>query len=320
MAKPYAIGIDIGGTKIAAGVVDRNGKVRNRFSTGTHAEQPPEAVISAVGQAYAALLKQGGIDAAEVEAVGLGFAGNINGPAGMVLVSSNMPDWDHFPLRDVVARKLGVPVVLDNDTNLCAVGEHRYGAGRGCADMCYLTWSTGLGIGIIVDNCLVTGHTGTAGELGHVVIEVDGPSCTCGKRGCLMAYASGIGISRMVHECVDSGVRTLLRDRIRPGTKRVAVELVAEAAAEGDEPAQRIIATAGRYCGIAMSMIVQVLNPARIVVGGGLTRIGPALMEPAMESMRCHTQPQMWESVQVTPWQLEDDVGIIGAAAKALFG
>ena len=320
MAKPYAVGIDIGGTKIAAGVVDRSGKVLNRFTTGAHAEQPPDAVIGAVEQAYAALLQPGEIKAADVEAVGIGFAGNTNGPAGVVLVSSNMPDWDLFPLRDVVSRKLGVPVVLDNDTNVCAVGEHRYGAGRGCTDMCYVTWSTGLGLGIIVDNRLVTGHTGTAGELGHVVIDVNGPPCTCGKRGCLMAYGSGIGISRMVLECLDSGAATSLRDRVRPGNRRVTAELVAEVAAEGDESAQRIIATAGRYCGIALSMIVQLLNPQRIVVGGGLTRIGPALMDPAMESMRQHTQPQMWDSVQVVPWQLEDDVGIVGAAARALMG
>jgi glucokinase len=316
VSKPYAIGIDVGGTKIAAGLVNRAGEILYRYTTRAHSEQQPEVVIRAIEDVYRCLIEESRVEVAEIEAVGLGFPGNTNGPAGIVLVSSNLPAWNHFPLRDTLAGRLGVPVVLDNDTNLCAVGEHRYGAGRGTRNMGYVTFSTGYGIGIIVNNQLYVGHTGTAGELGHVVIDIGGPLCTCGKRGCIMAYACGIGISRMAYEQVNAGADTLLRRMAPPGGQRISGETVAEAARQGDAVAVEILRKAGYYGGVGLSMIVEILNPELIVVGGGLTRIGSLLWEPMLAAMREHTQPELWDSVRVVPWQLGDDLGIIGAAAK----
>jgi glucokinase len=252
----------------------------------------------------------------EIEAVGLGFPGNTNGPAGVVLVSSNLPAWNHFPLRNTLTQRLGVPVVLDNDTNLGAVGEHRYGAGRGARHMCYVTFSTGYGIGIIINNQLYVGHTGTAGELGHVVIDIGGPPCTCGKRGCIMAYACGIGISRMAYEQINAGAETLLRALAPAGGQRISGEIVAEAASQGDAVSREILRQAGYYGGVGLSMIVEILNPELIVVGGGLTRVGGLLWEAMLAGLQEHTQPELWNSARVVPWQLGDDLGIIGAAAK----
>ncbi len=314
--KPYAIGIDVGGTKIAAGLVNRDGQILCRHTTRAHSEQQPEVVLSAIEEAYRVVIAQAGAAPADIEAVGLGFPGNTNGPAGMVLISSNLPAWSHFPLRDTLATRLGLPVVLDNDTNLAAVGEHRYGAGRGTRNMCYVTFSTGYGAGLILNNQLYVGHTGTAGEVGHAVIEVGGPPCTCGKQGCVMAYASGIGISRMAYDQINSGAATLLRQMAPPGEQRISGELVAEATQRGDAVAAEILHTAGYYCGVGLSIIIEILNPELIVLGGGLTRIGPAVLEPALVAMREHTQPELWDSLRVEPWQLGDDLGIIGAAAK----
>ncbi|MBE7470605.1 MAG: hypothetical protein DPW09_22860 [Anaerolineae bacterium] len=316
MSKPFAIGIDVGGTKIAAGLVNRAGEILYRYTTRAHSEQQPEVVIRAIEEAYHCLIKESGVEMTEIEAVGLGFPGNTNGPAGIVLVSSNLPAWNHFPLRDTLAARLGIPVILDNDTNLCAVGEHRYGAGRGARNMSYVTFSTGYGIGIIINNQLYVGHTGTAGELGHVVIDIGGPLCTCGKRGCIMAYACGIGISRMVYEQINAGAETLLRQMVPANGQRISGEIVAEAAQQGDAVAVEILRKAGYYGGVALSMVVEILNPELIVVGGGLTRIGPLLWDPMLAAMREHTQPELWDSVRVVPWQLGDDLGIIGAAAK----
>lgn len=318
--KPYAIGIDVGGTKIAAGLVDRAGTVLERFTTRAHAEQEPEFVISAIEAAYRAVLAQSGVEPAGIEAVGLGFPGNTNGPAGLVLTSSNLPAWDHFPLRDVVAARLGVPVRLENDCNLCAVGEHRFGAGWGSRHMCYVTLSTGYGIGIIINNQLYVGHTGTAGEVGHIVIDIGGPPCDCGKHGCVMAYASGVGLSRMAYEAIDTGAETLLRERMPPDRQRFGGEVIADAAGQGDAVAREILQTAGYYSGVGLSMVIEMLNPEVIVMGGGLTRIGPMLLEPAMAAMREHTQPELWDSVRIVPWQLGDDLGIIGAAANVFAG
>jgi glucokinase len=315
--KPYAIGIDVGGTKIAAGLVNGDGNILDRHTSFAHSEKEPKFVVDAIEQAFRVITERSQVDVSDIEAVGLGFPGNTNGPAGLVLVCSNLPAWDHVPLRDIVAERIGLPVILENDANLCAVGEHRFGAGRGTRNMCYVTFSTGYGIGIIINGELYVGNTGTAGELGHVVVEIGGPPCTCGKHGCVMAYAGGIGLSRMAYEKIEAGADTLLREMVPRDGRRLSGELVAEAARQGDEAAREILRTVGYYCGVGLSMIVEIINPELIVVGGGLTRIGPMLMDPARAAMREHTQPELWDSVRVVSWQLGDDLGIIGAAAKA---
>ena len=309
-----AVGIDVGGTKIAAGLVDREGRVRRRCHTTSHAERPPHEVIAAIERLYAELAERAG---GEVAAVGVGFAGNLDAARGEVLVSSNLPAWDHFPLRATLQRRLGVPVALDNDVNMAVVAEHRYGAGRGCRNLCFLTVSTGLGIGIVVDGKVYAG-SGSAGELGHVVIELDGAPCTCGKRGCIMAYASGIGISRMVYAAVESGKAPGLRRLLPADGSRVPVQAVAAAARDGDAAAGEILTTAGRYTGVALSIIIQMLDPEVIVIGGGLTRLGNALLEPAWDAMRRHTQAQLLDAVRVLPSRLGADLGMLGAAVQAL--
>ncbi len=316
MILPYAIGIDVGGTKIAAGVVNQKGEILQRHFTQDHTEQKPRVVIDVIEQVYHILLRQSGVTPADIEAVGLGFPGNVNTLTGQVLVCSNLPGWDHFPLRDVLAKRLGIPVILENDTNLCAAAEHRYGAGRGTSNMCYVTFSTGYGVGLIVNNHLYSGSTGTAGELGHVVIDVNGPPCTCGKRGCVMAYASGIGISRIAYEAIDAGRETILRDMLPPDRKRFSGQIIANAAADGDAAALEILRKAGYYGGIGLSMMVQIFNPELIVVGGGITRIGQLIEEPMMQAMHEHTQPEMWKFITVKPWELGDDLGVLGAAAE----
>ncbi len=316
MIRPYAIGIDVGGTKIAAGLVSDDGTILQRHFTQAHAEQAPEVVIDVIEQVYHTLLKAGHVESSAIEAVGLGFPGNVNTLTGQVLVCSNLPGWDHFPLRDVLSERLGVPVVLENDTNLCAVGEHRYGAGHGASKMCYVTFSTGYGVGLIINNQLYSGSTGTAGEIGHVVVEVNGPPCTCGKNGCLMAYASGIGISRMAYEKIDEGVETVLRDMIPSDGKRFSGQIIAAAAVQGDRIALEILQTAGYYCGIGLSVLLQTFNPELIVLGGGLMHIGQPVQDSIKQGMHEHTQPEMWKFISVKPWELGNDLGILGAAAE----
>lgn len=316
MSKPFAIGIDVGGTKIAAGLVNRAGEILSRYTTRAHSEQQPEVVIRAIEEAYRCLVEESRVAVGDIEAVGLGFPGNTNGPAGIVLVSSNLPAWNRFPLRDTLRERLGVPVVLENDTNLGAVGEHRYGAGRGVRNMGFVTFSTGYGLGIIINNNLYVGHTGTAGEVGHAVIEIGGPPCSCGKNGCVMAYASGVGISRMAYEQINAGADTLLRQAVPPDGRRIPGEAVVAAAQQGDAVAREILRKAGYYAGAGLSMIVEILNPELIVVGGGLVRIGALVWDPLLAALHEHTQPELWDSVRVVPWQVGDDLGIIGAAAK----
>jgi glucokinase len=312
----YAIGIDVGGTKIAAGIVDRDGTVLACRQTRAHSEREPEVVIEAIGNVHRELVDCGLANGRELAGVGVGFPGTINLSRGSILVSSNLPAWDRVPLRDILRARLGLPVVLDNDAHMCAVGEHRFGAGRGVRNMCYVCFSTGFGLGAIVDDRLVTGHTGSAGELSHVVIEPGGPPCTCGKRGCLMAYASGIGIDRQVSERIAAGEDTILCAMMSCDGRRITGEQVASAAAQGDKVAREVLQRAGYYFGLGLAMLVQLFNPELIVTGGGLTHVGPLLMDEVIRGLEENVQPELRDTVRLAPSQLGDNIGIIGAAAE----
>jgi glucokinase len=315
--RELAIGMDVGGTKIAAGVVDRQANIIARHTLTGHNCAMPEHVLACVERAYEALLDQSGIQPEHLAGMGLGFAGHVNGKAGIVITSSNLPGWDHVPLRDILQKRLSVPVVLENDTKLNGLAEYMYGAGQGVDNMCYVTVSTGYGMAIIIDGELYTGHIGTAGEIGHTVVDVNGPPCSCGKRGCLMAYTSGIGLARMACEQIASGAETMLRAICGGDPARLTGRLIAEAARKGDAVARELIATAGYYAGVGLSTVVQVVNPELIVIGGGLIHIGPMFMEPCMQGLRENVHPTLFDSVRVVPWQLGDDSGVLGAAAKA---
>jgi glucokinase len=311
-----AIGMDVGGTKIAAGVVDREANIIARHTITEHCGAMPDTVIACVERAYQALLDQSGVQREHLAGVGLGFAGHVNGKAGIVITSSNLPGWDHVPLRDIAQERLGVPVVLENDTKLNGLAEYMYGAGQGVANMCYVTVSTGYGLAIIIDGELYTGHIGTAGEIGHTVVDVNGPPCSCGKRGCLMAYTSGIGLARMAREQIASGAETTLREMMGGDPACLTGRLIAEAARSGDAVARELIATAGYYAGVGLSTVVQVINPELIVIGGGLIHIGPMFMEPCIRGLGENVHPTLFESVRIVPWRLGEDSGVLGAAAK----
>lgn len=315
--KPYALGVDIGGTTIKAGMVDRDANIVERYKTHEHCGTLPENVISCVEQVYRALLQQSGIQPASLAGVGLGFAGHVNGRAGVVITSSNLPEWDNVPLRDIVQQRLGVPVVLENDTKVCGLAEYMHGAGRGVDNMCYVTLSTGYGLAIIIDGKLHLGHIGTSGEISHTVIDVNGPLCTCGKHGCLLTYTCGLGLARMACEKISSGADTILRDTCGDDPTSATGEMIAEAARQGDAVARDLITTAGYYAGIGLSTIVHVVNPELIVIGGGMTRIGPMFMDPCMQGLKENVHPVLFDSVRIVPWQLGDDSGVLGAAAKA---
>ncbi len=311
------IGVDIGGTKIAAGVVDSAGQVLARQVSHAHAGQPPERVIAAVQDLVQRIAAQVGAGSADLKAVGVGFPGHTHGAVGRVLMSSNLPGWDDYPLRDRLQEMLKLPVVLDNDSNCAAWSEYRFGAGRGSRYMCYVTFSTGFGMGIILDGKIYAGATGTAGEIGHTVVDPDGPACSCGKQGCVMSYASGIAISRMACERVRSGRPTLLHTPGAPLPTHIGGEAVARAAQQGDPVAREVLAIAGRYFGLGLVTVVQVLNPDRIVIGGGLARIGSFLMDPCLQALRDYVHPVMLSATQVALAELGEDAGLVGAADLA---
>lgn len=309
-----AVGIDVGGTKISAGVVDSSGKILSRYYSRAHSGHPPPLVIEGIEEAFRAVLTRLDVDKNEINGVGVGCAGHVNGAAGVVLTNSNLPGWENVPLRDLLSKRLGVAVTVDNDTKCAALSEYRYGAGRGSRHMCYVTFSTGYGMGLVVDGKLYRGAIGTAGEIGHTIIVPDGELCTCGKRGCVMAYASGLALSRIACERVRAGEPTLLRETGGPAPERISAEMIAEAAREGDRLSEELIQTAGRYFGISLANIIEALNPEVIVIGGGLARIGPVLLDPCFEAMNENLHPVLVGVTRIMQAQLGEDAGLVGAA------
>jgi pyruvate formate lyase activating enzyme len=318
--KPYAVGIDVGGTKIAAGVVDRSMNVVSVQVTREHAGLPPAQVVDAIERAYCATLEQARVSASDIAGIGLSFAGHIDGQLGVVLTSSNMPEWNHVPLRDIVAQRLNQRVLIDNDTNFAVLAEHRYGAARGASNVVYMTFSTGVGMGIVVNDKLYRGATGTAGEIGHTVVQLDGRRCSCGKRGCLMAYACGIALRSLAWERIQAGEETALTDLAWDdpqliNCELISGELICEVARKGDPVAQDLMISTGRYLGIALSTVVQVLNPEVIVIGGGLTNMGSMVLDPCLESLRQNVHPVLWGAERIVLGRFQQNVSIIGGAA-----
>jgi glucokinase len=306
------LGIDIGGTKLAAGIVDAEGKILARGEVPTIAREGLEPVLGRIIGLGRDLLKRAGGETA-VRRIGIGCAGPVDIRAGKVFTPPNLPGWIEVPLVQRVEAGLGLPAVLENDANAAALGEFRYGAGRGARSLVYLTVSTGIGGGIILDGKVWHGLKDAAGEAGHMTVCPDGPLCGCGNRGCLEAMASGPSIARRAREAVAGGRATRLREVPEP-TSADVVRL----AKEGDDVAREVWDLAVGYLGIGVAAVITILAPERVVLGGGVTTAGDFLFDPLRAEVRRRVKLVPVESVPILPAALGPDVGILGAAAVAM--
>ncbi|MDY6876827.1 MAG: ROK family protein [Chloroflexota bacterium] len=316
--KHPVIGIDLGGTKISTALTDDTGTIIAHDYRETLAAEGQKAVIRRMLDSARQVMAQAGVTQAQVVATGIGAPGPLDIKAGVVMAPPNLPGWDRVPLKQLVENELGIATFLENDANAAALGEHRFGAGRGTEHMIYVTVSTGIGGGLILDGKLYHGISGAAGEIGHITIMPNGPRCGCGNRGCLEALASGTAIARQARERVTHGVPTLIADLAEGIPERITAKLVAEAASRGDIEAQDILAEAMNYLGIGMANLVNLFNPQLIVIGGGLTNIGELLFGPVRRVIARRAFRTPAREVQVVRAELGDHVGVLGAAAVAL--
>jgi glucokinase len=312
------LGIDLGATKIIAGLVERGGRIVAREYCKTEAREGPEAVFDRLADVATQLLTAEGIDRTKVTAVGVAAPGPIDTMAGLVTAPPNLPGWHDVPLAEVIEKRLSLPVLLENDGNAAALAEYRFGAGRDCEHMVYVTASTGIGGGFILGGQPYRGTSGAAAEVGHMTLLPNGPLCGCGNRGCLEALASGTAIAREARERVARGVPTLIGELAEGDLASISAKLVAEAADEGDIEAQLILDEAMGYFGIGMANLVNLLNPRIIVIGGGLTNMGERLFDPVRRTIDRRAFRTSANAVEVRPAQLGHDVGLLGAAAVAM--
>jgi glucokinase len=300
--------IDIGGTKIALGLSTLDGHTLPFRRFPTRIKNAPEQILE---EACRELERMAAGAGARIAAVGIGCGGPLDRRRGLILSPPNLPGWDEFPIVKQVAERFGVPVLLDNDANGAALGEHEHGAGRGLSDLVYITISTGIGGGLIINRQLVHGVGDGAGEVGHMVIAPDGPPCGCGSRGCLEALCSGTSIARRA-------VEQLARDS-RPSTLRaggatnVTAQAVAEAARAGDELARTVWDETIHYLALGLSNIIAALAPEAIILGGGVSTSGDQLLIPLRERVRAAVKIMPVEQVGIRQASLGGDSAIYGA-------
>ncbi len=310
----WVIGVDLGGTQIRAVRADRDGQLAARAKQLTHAREGPEPVISRMLQTIGEAMQ--GVDSAEVAGVGIGVPGPID-PSGALHDPPNLPGWGSISVTERLAEGLGIPVFAGNDANLAALGEHRFGAGRGVNDLVYLTVSTGIGGGIISGGRLITGAHGFAAELGHMTLVPDGPICGCGQPGHLEALASGPAIARDARAALEQGRESIILDEAG-SLDTVSAASVSAAAAKGDALAIELMESAGFYIGLGLVNVIHILEPQRILIGGGVSEAGELLLKPMRDTIRQRLMSPIYQHVEVLPAALGADVGLMGAVALAL--
>lgn len=315
--KRTVLALDLGGTKILAALISDKGEMLAREYTPTMASGGPESVINRLFSAIDHLLSLKNMNPSQLSAISIAAAGPIDMEKGVVTASPNLPGWHNIPLRSIIAGKHKVNVFLINDASAAALGEHRFGAGKGANNLIFVTVSTGIGGGIIINGQLYVGASGGAGEIGHMTIDVNGPRCSCGNIGCLEMLASGTAIAREAIRRIRDGEKSSLVDLVGGRIDNITAEKVSLAAKAGDSLALAVIAKAAAYLGAGMVNLVNIFNPEIIVVGGGVAKMGDLLLEPARQVVRERAFRLLSQAVRIVPAQLGDDAGVFGAAAFA---
>ncbi|MCD6291326.1 MAG: ROK family protein [Anaerolineae bacterium] len=312
----YYLTADIGGTQIRAALCDAEGRVYRRANDLTRAAEGQDAVIGRIKAALSQVM--GDTPSEQIRGIGLAAPGPLDPKRGIIVFAPNLYGWHNVPLRQIIQDHFGFPTFLGNDANLAALAEHHFGAGRGVHNLIYITVSTGIGGGIIVDDRLLLGEHGFAAEIGHHTIDADGVRCNCGNIGCLETLASGPAIARMAREAIAAGEPSLLRDMTSEDPDQITGKLVYEAAVKGDALATHVLNRAGHYLGVGIVNLLHLFNPAMIIIGGSVAKAGDFLFEPMWETIRDRSHPIYWENLRIVPPELGDDVGLLGALSLVL--
>ncbi|GAA4356321.1 ROK family glucokinase [Angustibacter luteus] len=313
-----AIGIDIGGTKVAAGLVDIDGQVLRRARRETpHRSQSPQVVEDTIAEVIAELRDDW--DHREAMAIGIGAAGFVDETGSSVLFAPHL-SWRHEPLRSAMRRRTGLPVVVENDANAALWAEARFGAGQGEGSIVCINLGTGIGGAVLVDGRLYRGKFGVAGEFGHMQVVPGGHRCECGNRGCWEQYASGNALVREARElaAARSPVAHGLLDLVDGDASRITGPLVTQAAKDGDPAAQELFDDVGRWLGIGVANLAAAFDPGLFIIGGGVSEAGELLLGPARDAFRRHLTGRGFRpEAPLVRAQMGNDAGLIGAADLA---
>lgn len=306
------IGIDVGGTNVKIALVDE-GKIIYSNSVPTYAQMGYEYTVNNIKQAIRDLMKETETTAADIKGIGFDFPGQVDYKTGVVKLAPNIPGWVNVPIAQMIEEAFHIPTRIDNDVRCAALGEMNFGAGKGCQNFVCITVGTGIGSGLVVNGQLVRGAANAAGEIGHIKLQMkDGPICGCGDTGCLEAFASGPSIVAMAQDYLKSGKSTKFREMAGDG--EITPYIVAKAAEAGDPVAKRIFTIIGEYVGMGLVSVINLLNPEKVIIGGGVAEAGDLLLEPIRKTVMERAMVVARESVEIVPAELGNSAGVIGAS------
>ncbi|MEW6182860.1 MAG: ROK family protein [Bacillota bacterium] len=312
----YVVGVDLGGTKIYTALATLDGKIRAELKVPTLAREGYEAVLNRIAETVTEVQRSAGVSGGLLR-VGIGAPGPLNTETGVVYMAPNL-GWHNAPLKASLEEIIKVPVFVDNDANLAAWGEFVYGAGRESNDLVYVTVSTGIGGGLVLGGRLYRGAGYGAGEIGHITVLPDGPLCQCGNRGCLEALASGTAVAREAKNLIAQGQGRAILAAAGGVIETVTAETVSLAAYRGDGEALGLFNTAGGWLGIGVGVVLNLLNPAVVVLGGGMMKSASLFWGTLEEETRSRAFSSAWEAAQVVTAELGGRAGVFGAVAYAL--
>jgi len=312
-------GVDLGGSKLGVGLVSESGAIVDEVLDHDHVTHSPDEIVEDMAEHIGELLGRNGYSTADLEGIGVGTAGHIRHRDGVVITMSNLDGWKSYPLRERLSRHFeGIPVHVDNDANAQALGEYLHCAGGGYRSLVFITISTQIGAGLVFDGHLLRGRTGTAGEIGHTIVEASSrETCPCGNRGCLIAHASGVAIPGAVRRALGRGTRSALVDEASAGSMRLDGEFIAGGLAAGDPLCTEIMEEFAHYIGIGVYNVFQLLNPEAVVLGGGIMHWGPVFLDAIKREVRSLARDMMYEELAILPSGCESP-GIVGAASLVL--
>jgi glucokinase len=317
----FLLGVDLGGTKILAGVFDAKFNLKGTAKLSTKADRGVEAVINRIARCVNEAVDECDLSLKQLRGVGIGAPGAVDSDSGRVIFAPNLPGWKDIPLKKELEKELGVPVFAGNDCNVCTLGtfDREYKAKP--KNLVGVFIGTGIGGGLVINGDLYAGHNLTAGEIGHMVIEVNGPKCGCGNRGCLEALASRTAIFRKIQSAVKDGQKTILTDMLGDDLADMRSGDLRKAIRKGDKFVEKIVEEAAEYAGIGVANLINILNPEIVVVGGGVIEaLENEVMPSLLKAVKEHVMPGTMDGIKIEASKLGDHAGITGAAVLARRG
>jgi glucokinase len=316
--KDFLIGVDLGGTKILAGVFDAKFDLKGTSKLSTKANRGVDAVIERIARCVNEAVDECDLKLSQVRGIGVGAPGAVDAESGRVIFAPNLPEWKDVALKKALEKQLDVPVFLGNDCNVCTLGVFDQEFKTKPRHMVGIFIGTGIGGGLILNGELYCGRNLTAGEIGHMVIEVDGPKCGCGNRGCLEALASRTAIFRRIEAAVKDGQETILTDMLGKNLTDMRSGDLRKAIRKGDKFVAEVVEDAAEYAGIGVANLINILNPEVVVLGGGLIEaLENEMMSAITKSAKAHVMSGTMEGIKIEASKLGDHAGITGAAVLA---